>query len=139
MIRLTTRFTEHAKVQYPIIGGAMYPCSNPELVAAISEAGALGIVQPLSLVYVHGYKLLEGLQYIKQLTKKPFGFNVIVEKSSRIYEKRMQDWVDIALQEGCRFFITSLGNPEWVVKKVHPFGGYVYHDVNERQWAPKAI
>lgn len=139
MTNLKTLFTSQAGVQYPIICGAMYPCSNPELVAAVSEAGGLGIVQPISLSYVHGYPIREGLQYIKRLTKKPFGMNIIVEKSSKLYEKRMQEWVDIALDEGCRFFITALGNPKWVVEKVKSMGGFVYHDVTERKWALKAI
>lgn len=139
MTTLKTKFTEQAKVEYPIICGAMYPCSNPELVAAVSEAGGLGIVQPLSLVYVHGYDFKEGLNYIRRLTSKPFGMNVIVEKSSKIYEKRMQEWVDIALAQGCRFFITALGNPRWVVDKVKSAGGVVYHDVTERKWALKAL
>lgn len=136
---LHTRFTEQAGVEYPIICGAMYPCSNPELVAAVSEAGGLGIIQPISLVYVHGYKLREGLQYVRKLTKKPYGMNIIVERSSKLYEKRMQDWVDIAIEEGCRFFVTALGNPQWVVEKVKKAGGFVYHDATERKWALKAI
>lgn len=136
---LKTSFTEQAGVEYPIICGAMYPCSNPELVAAVSEAGGLGIIQPISMVYVHGYKFKEGLQYIRRLTTKPFGMNIIVEKSSKIYENRMRDWVDIAINEGCRFFITALGNPRWVVEKVKAAKGYVYHDVTERKWALKAI
>jgi nitronate monooxygenase len=136
---LKKQFTEQAGVEYPIICGAMYPCSNPELVAAASEAGGLGIVQPLSLVYVHGYDLREGLRYIRQLTKKPYGMNIIVEKSSGIYLKRMAQWVDIAIEEGCRFFITALGNSSWVVQKAKAAGGYVYHDVTERKWALKAI
>jgi nitronate monooxygenase len=117
----------------------MYPCSNPELVAAVSEAGGIGIVQPLSMVYVHGYPLRQGLQKIKSLTKKPFGMNIIVEKSSKIYENRMREAVTIALEEGCRFFITSLGSPKWVVEAVKPLGGIVYHDVTLRSWAEKAI
>lgn len=136
---LKTKFTEQAGVKYPIICGAMYPCSNPELVAAASEAGALGIVQPLSLVYVHGHEFKEGLKYLRNLTSKPFGINIIVEKSSKIYEQRMREWVDIALEEGCRFFITALGNPSWVVKKVKAVNGYVYHDVTELKWALKAL
>lgn len=139
MTQLKTKFTEQAGVQYPIICGAMYPCSNPELVAAASEAGGLGIVQPISLVYVHGYEIRAGLQYVRQLTKKPYGVNIIVEKSSQIYENRMREWVDIALEEGCRFFITALGNPRWVVDKVKKSGGYVYHDVTELKWAQKAL
>lgn len=136
---ITTSFTKQAGIAYPIICGAMYPCSNPELVAAASEAGGIGIIQPLSLVYVHGYDFREGMRYIRSLTKKPLGFNAIVEKSSRIYERRLKEWVDIALEEGCRFFITALGNPTWVVKKVKAAGGFVYHDVTERKWALKAL
>lgn len=134
-----TSFTRQAKVAYPIICGPMYPCSNPELVAAVSEAGGLGIIQPLSLAYVYGYDLRAGIKYIQSLTSKPFGMNIIVEKSSKAYEQRMQDYVDIALEEGCRFFITSLGSPQWVVEKVKPFGGLVYHDVTSVAWAEKAL
>ncbi len=136
---MKTLFTEQAGVQYPLICGAMYPCSNPELVAAVSEAGGLGIVQPVSLVYVHGWELRKGLRHIRSLTQKPIGMNILVERSSKTYENRMKEWVDIALEEGCRFFITALGNPEWVVEKVKPAGGYVYHDVTERKWALKAL
>jgi nitronate monooxygenase len=51
----------------------------------------------------------------------------------------MKEWVDIALEEGVRFFITALGKPDWVVEKVHAVGGVVYHDVTERKFALKAI
>jgi nitronate monooxygenase len=62
-----------------------------------------------------------------------------VEKTSRIYEKRMKEWVSVALEEGLRFFVTALGNPRWVVERVHAAGGLVYHDVTERKWALKAL
>lgn len=139
MSLLNTSFTKQLGIEYPIICGAMYPCSNPELVAAASETGGIGIVQPLSLVYVHGYELRTGLKKIKKLTKKPFGMNIIVEKSSRCYESRMYQSLEIALEEGCRFFITSLGNPKWVVDQVKAAGGIVYHDVTSRRWAEKAL
>lgn len=129
------QFIQSTGVAYPIIGGPMYPCSNAELVAAISEAGALGVIQPLSLTYVHGYDFLEGVQYIQSMTDKPLGFNALIEKSSRKYHERMSNWIDIALEQGVRFFITSLGKPDWVVKRVHAYGGQVYHDVTERKWA----
>ncbi len=117
----------------------MYPCSNPELVAAASEAGGMGIVQPLSLVYVHGWEFRAGLRHIKELTGKPFGMNIITEKSSQRYQDRMRQWLDIALEEGVRFFVTSLGNPRWVVERVESYGGIVYHDVTDRRWAIKAL
>lgn len=133
------RFLEHARIEVPLVCGAMYPCSNPELVAAVSEAGGIGIVQPLSLVYVHGHDFREGLRLIKRMTRKPIGMNVIVEKSASRYAERMQAWVDIALEEGVRFFVTSLGNPRDIVAKAHAVGGVVYHDVTERKWALKAL
>jgi nitronate monooxygenase len=117
--------------------GAMYPCSNPELVAAVSEAGGIGIVQPLSLTYVHGHDFREGLRLIRRLTAKPVGMNALIEHSSRAYRARMERWIDVALEEGVRFFVTSLGNPRWVVDRVSPAGGVVYHDVTERRWAEK--
>jgi nitronate monooxygenase len=117
----------------------MYPCSNPELVAAASDAGAIGIVQPISLTYVHGHSFRDGLRLIRSLTSAPIGMNALIEASSKTYRRRMEDWIDVALDEGVRFFVTSLGKPDWVVDKVHAVGGKVYHDVTERKWAEKGV
>ena len=136
---METPFTRHARVAVPLICGPMYPCSNPELVAAVSEAGGLGIVQPISLTYVHGHEYRAGLRLIKSLTSRPVGFNALIEASSKTYFARMQRWIDIALEEGVRFFLTSLGNPKWVCERVHAVGGVVYHDVTERKWAQKGV
>jgi nitronate monooxygenase len=136
---LETPLTRALGIEVPLICGAMFPCSNPELVAAVSEAGGIGIVQPLSLTYVHGYEFRAGLRYIRSLTAKPIGMNVLIEQSSQAYLQRMRRFTDEALEEGIRFFVTSLGNPRWVVERVAPMGGVVYHDVTERKWALKAL
>jgi nitronate monooxygenase len=134
-----TVFARQVGIEVPVICGAMYPCSNPELVAAASEAGGIGVVQPISLTYVHGHEYRAGLRYIRSLTTKPIGMNALIEQSSRAYRERMERWIDISLEEGVRFFVTSLGNPRWVVDKVSPHGGVVYHDVTERKWALKGV
>ena len=136
---MQTALTRHAGIEVPIICGPMYPCSNPELVAAVSEAGGLGVIQPISLTYVHGYEFRAGLRHIRSLTTRPVGFNALIEASSRTYLARMQQWIDISLEEGVRFFITSLGDPKWVSERVHAAGGVVYHDVTEARWARKAV
>lgn len=133
------RFLADTGIEIPLICGAMYPCSNPELIAAVSAAGGIGVVQPISMVYVHGHELRAGLRKIAGLTDRPIGFNAIVEQSVRAYEERMRRWVDVALEEGIRFFVTALGKPHWVVQAVHGAGGVVYHDVTERRWALKAL
>lgn len=137
---MLNRFLQHAGVEVPLVCGAMYPCSNPELVAAVSEAGGLGVVQPLSLVYVHGHAFGDGLRLIRRLTAKPIALNVLTERSlSKVYRERMEGYVAEALAQGVRFFVTALGNPRWVVERVKPEGGVVYHDVVDRRWAEKAL
>jgi nitronate monooxygenase len=136
---LETAFTRQVGVEVPIICGAMYPCTNPELVAAVSAAGGIGIIQPISLTYVYRHDFREGVRRIRGLTSRPIGMNVLIEKSSKSYHEKMTRWLDIALEEGVRFIITSLGKPDWVVKRVHAAGGLVYHDVTERKWAEKGI
>ena len=135
----STHLTRATGIEVPLVCGAMYPCSNPELVAAVSEAGGIGVVQPISLTYVHGHDFREGLRLIRRLTSKPIGMNALIEQSSKAYRARMERWIDVALEEGVRFFVTSLGNPRWVVDRVRPLGGVVYHDVTERKWAEKSI
>ena len=135
-----SEFTRTAGIDIPLICGAMYPCSNPELVAAVSEAGGIGIVQPVSLTFVHRHDFREGLRLIRRLADgKPIGMNALIETSSKTYHNRMIKWVDIALEEGVRFFVTSLGKPRWVVERVSRVGGVVYHDVTERKWALKGL
>jgi nitronate monooxygenase len=134
-----TEFTRALGIEVPLICGAMYPCSNPELVAAVSEAGGIGIVQPLSLSYVHGYDFRAGLKYIRSLTQKPIGVNLIIEQSSQKYLARVREWLEISLEEQVSFFVTALGKPGWVVERASPFGATVYHDVTSRKWAEKAL
>lgn len=136
---MQTEFSRALGIEVPLICGAMYPCSNPELVAAVSEAGGIGIVQPLSLTYVHGYEFRAGLRHIRSLTNRPIGVNFIIERSSKKYLARVHEWVDIALEEQVPLFVTALGNPRWVVDRASSAGALVYHDVTNRQWAQKAL
>lgn len=136
---LDTVLARDAGIDVPLICGPMYPCSNVELVAAASAAGGLGVVQPVTLTYVFGLDFREGLRAIRSLTDRPIGMNALIEASSDTYRKRMEQWIEIALEEGVRFFITSLGKPRWVVDRVSQAGGVVYHDVTERKWAEKAV
>lgn len=135
-----TALTQHARIRVPLICGAMYPCSNPELVGAVSAAGAIGIIQPVSLTFVHGHDFREGVRLAQRVADgRPIGFNALIEQSNKYYRERMEKWVDIALEEGIRFFITSLGNPRWVVDRVSQVEGVVYHDVTELKWAQKGL
>ncbi|NJL12371.1 MAG: nitronate monooxygenase [Microscillaceae bacterium] len=120
----------------PVICGPMYPGSNPELIAAVSEAGGIGIVQPVSLTSLYKHDFREGLRLIKKLTGKPFGVNfTIFGGANKKYHEQMQKWMEISIEEGVKFFLTSLGKPHEIVKIAKQHGIKVYHDVPNKKVA----
>lgn len=70
-------------IQAPMAGGA----TTPELVAAVSEAGALG---SLGAGYMSGAEIKQAIQKIRQLTDRPFQVNVFVIKEQQVTDERMQ-------------------------------------------------
>lgn len=126
-------------IEVPLICGPMYPGSNPELIAAVSEAGGLGVVQPVSMTHIYQHDFRAGIRLIKSLTDKPFGVNFTLMDGVKVYEERNRQWMEIAIEEGVKFFLTSLGNPRPVVQVAHEQGIVVYHDVTTRAFAQKAV
>ena len=69
-----TRITELLGIETPIIGGTMMDLATAPFVAAISNAGALGIIA--SAIFKDTEKLRDELKRTKDLTDKPFGVNI---------------------------------------------------------------
>ena len=46
--------------------------------------------------------------------------------------------MEISIDEGVKFFLTSLGKPDAIVKKAHAHGVKVYHDVHSVELARRA-
>ena len=70
-----TRATELLGVEHPIVLGGMGSGTSPELVAAVSEAGGLGILE------VTGQRpsgLIERVEEIRRRTDRPFGLNLLL-------------------------------------------------------------
>jgi nitronate monooxygenase len=136
-MKLTTQqFLQDSGAKVPIICGPMYPGSNPELIAAVSEAGGFGVVQPVTMTSLYGHDFRKGLQLIKQLTKKPFGVNfTIFGGANQKYHEQMRTWMEIAIEEDIKFFLTSLGKPHEVIKSAKENGIKVYHDVHNKKVA----
>ena len=105
--------------------------------AAVSAAGGFGVVQPISLTTLYGHDFREGLQLIKNLTDRPFGVNFTIVNNKR-YQKQMEEWMDVAIDEGVKFFLTSLGKPDSIVRVAERHGILVYHDVHTPAVAQKA-
>ena len=71
---LETRVTELFGIKYPIVGGTMMHVSKPEFVAAISNAGALGMMA--SAMYESQDEFRQAVRRVRELTNKPFGVNL---------------------------------------------------------------
>jgi NAD(P)H-dependent flavin oxidoreductase YrpB (nitropropane dioxygenase family) len=69
-----TRVTEVLGIKYPIIGGVMAQVTTPEFVAAISNAGGMGILP--SIMFQTRDAFTAAITRIRELTHKPFAINL---------------------------------------------------------------
>ena len=100
----------------------------------------MGVIQPVSFEKVHNWDFREALQFLQSNTDAPFGVNVIVRNIEKRYTERMENYVQVALEEGVRFFVTSLGDPSWVVQAGQDYEGVkVFHKVTNVKHARKAV
>jgi len=120
-------------IKYPIIVAPMFLVSNEEMLIQACEFGATGAIP--SLNYRTPELLRAGMKKIRAGTDKPFGVNLIVNKSNI----HMQEHLAICLEEGVNFFITSLGSPKEVIKAAHEKGVKVFCDVVDEEYAKKVV
>jgi len=137
----TRRLLKDTGASVPVVCGPMYPGSNPELVAAVSQAGGFGVVQPISLTRLYKHDFREGLQLIKKLTDRPFGVNITILPNTAAaakYRGMNEEFLEVAIDEGVKFILTSLGKPDEIVKRCHRANVKVYHDVHSQKIALQA-
>jgi nitronate monooxygenase len=76
---LRTRLCEMFDIEYPVMlagmGGISGPISGPELVAAVSNAGGLGV---LGCVFMSPQDMDEMIRKTKSLTDRPFGVDTVL-------------------------------------------------------------
>lgn len=114
-----TKITELLDIEYPIIGGTMMFLSRAPLVAAISEAGALGVLA--SAIYKTRDEFRDELKRIKDLTDKPVAVNLCLFPMIRPIDN--QDYLDILLEEGIGIVETSgHGLPKELVSAITSSG-----------------
>jgi len=129
-----TRITEMFGIQYPVIGGGMLWLSRAELVAAISNAGGLGILSSATFSTVEG--LREEIQKTKSLTSKPFGVNFPFLPTVRPTD--MEKYIDAVIEEEVKIVETSGRSPEPYMKQLKDGGVKVMHKVPAVRFAQTA-
>jgi len=102
-----TRVTRLLGIEYPIIGGCMMHISGPEFVAAISNAGALGMMA--SAMFDTQEKFRQAVRRAKTLTDKPFGVNLSLFPALRPIDNEL--YVEVILEEGVPVVETSGRRP----------------------------
>ncbi|HJU90416.1 MAG TPA: nitronate monooxygenase [Gemmatimonadaceae bacterium] len=115
-------------IDLPIVQAAMGPITSPELVAAVSNAGALGSI---GAVERSADELRREIARVRDLTDRPFAVNFLV---SRIDE----DGFETALEAHPAVISLALGDPGNRVKRAHDAGARVMHQVHTVRQALEA-
>jgi enoyl-[acyl-carrier protein] reductase II len=124
------RVTEILGVEYPIVQAPMGYIARAQLASAVSNAGALGVVETssgqLDQVRIE-------IEKMRDLTDKPFGVNIaqMLVRDPGI--------VDFVHDQGVRFVTTSAGDPARFTDTLHEAGITVFHVVPNLRAAMKAI
>jgi len=110
---MKTRITELLGIKYPIIQGAMSWVSFPPLVAAVSNAGGLGI---LGAAFMSPAELRENIAQIKDQTDKPFGVNFMPDNP------QIDQLLDVIIEEKVAVASYGKGNPQKIIERTKPHG-----------------
>jgi len=109
--------TELLGIKYPImLAGMGFVADDPKLVAAVSNAGGLGL---LATSVLTPERTRAAVREIRELTDKPFGANVTLQFSYA------RENVEVLLEEKVPAINWSLGKADWLIKAAHEYGGKV--------------
>jgi len=126
---MKTAITELFGVKYPILNAGMGRVALPNMVAAVSNAGGLGILgcgsNPPELTREH-------IREIRTLTDKPFGGNApLLLPNGRAN-------AEVMLEEKVPIINYSMGKGDWIAKAAHAYGGKVMASVTNQHFAQRA-
>lgn len=126
---MKTKITELLGIEHPILLPGMSWISTPELVAAVSNAGGLGI---LATGPLNKEETRASIRKIRELTDKPFGIGATLMMPGAV------DNAKVALEEKVPVINFSLGKGDWIVKAAHEYGGKVIATVVSEKHAKSA-
>ena len=128
---LANRVTELLGVEIPIVQAPMGWIARSALASAVSNAGAMGIIETSSgeLDIVRGE-----IARMKDLTDKPFGVNI-----AQAFVRDPKAIVEFVIAQGVRFVTTSAGSPTRYTAQLKDAGLTVFHVVPTVRAAEKAV
>ena len=127
---MKTRITELFGIDYPILLSGMSWISTPELVAAVANAGGLGI---LATGVLDAAQTREAVRRTRELTDRPFAANVT------LYFPGNRENAKVLIEERVPVVNYSLGKGDWICDGVHAYGGKVIATVTTHKHAVAAV
>jgi nitronate monooxygenase len=118
-------------IEFPVIMAPMFLVSDEKMILEALKSGITGAIPALNYRSTDG--LRSAIRSIKSLSDKPFGINLIVNKSNFKYKEQLQ----VCCEERVDFIITSLGSPEETIIRAHEHGIKVFCDVTDLIFALK--
>ena len=116
---LGARVCELLGVRYPIVQAGMAVHTSPELVAAVSNAGGLGLI---GTVFRPIADVADAIRQTRELTSRPFGMNIVLAEPHG-------HLLDLALRERVAVLSTSWGDPGSIVSRARAAGSRLMHQV----------
>ncbi|KAJ8516519.1 hypothetical protein ONZ45_g6188 [Pleurotus djamor] len=148
MASITTPVTELFGIKHPILLAGMNVAAGPELAAAVTNAGGMGVIGGV------GYTpkiLRQQIQLIKKDLKDPnapFGVDLLLpqvggsaRKTNYDYTKgQLGELIDVIIEEKAKLFVCAIGvPPKAAVDKLHAHGIPVMNMVGHPKHVAKAL
>ena len=124
-----TEICKILNIQYPIILGGMLWIGKSDLVAAVSDAGALGLMGAGGMTIE---EIASECTRVKEKTSKPFGVNIPLVRPDS------EDMINTAISNGASVIATSSGSPKKFTKMIQEHGCRVIHVVANVSFARKS-
>lgn len=126
---MRTRISDLFGIEYPVLLSGMSWISVPAMVAAVSNAGGLGI---LATGPMNTEQTRKAIREIRSLTDKPFGAN------ATLFFPGAKENAAVLLEEKVPVINFALGKGDWIVKRAHEYGGKVIATVAMHEHALRA-
>ena len=125
-----TRLTRLLGIQHPIVLPGMTYIAVPRLVAAVCNAGGMGILASGGLT---PQACREAIREVRRLTDRPFGVGC------SLLLPGAAECARVALEEQVPVINVSMGKGEWVMEGARQYGGQVIATISNEAHARSAI
>lgn len=148
METIKTPLTKLFGITHPVLLAGMNVAAGPELAAAVTNAGGLGVIGGVGYTPSFLRKQIGFLKSKLNNPNAPFGVDLLLpqvggsaRKTNYDYtEGKLPELIDIIIEEGCKLFVSAVGvPPAWAVEKLHAAGIPVMNMIGAPKHAKKAL